>query len=191
MKKRNMILGSTIVLAVLLVAGTMAWFTSNPAAVENTFKAGTVDIEVNENGFKNVTNVNPGDTHKKEVKVESLGSKDTYVRVKLTEKWEDLVEGVTTDGVATYVTGDDWVDGGDGYYYYKKIMIGGETTPLIEEVVFDGPKMGNDFQNATFKLEVKAEAVQASHYAFRDEWGITGDPLPVVPAPGVQEWKTK
>lgn len=188
MKKRNMILGSTIVLAVLLVAGTMAWFTSNPAAVENTFKAGTVDIKVNENGFENVTNVNPGDIHNKKVTVKSLGSKDTYVRVKLTEKWEDLAEGVTTDGVATYVTGDDWVDGGDGYYYYKKILKNEETTPLIKEVVFDGPKMGNDFQNATFKLEVKAEAVQASHYAFRDEWGITGDPLPVVPAPGVQEW---
>lgn len=185
-----MILGSTIVLAVLLVAGTMAWFTSNPAAVENTFKAGTVDIKVNENGFENVTNVNPGDTHKKEVKVESLGSKDTYVRVKLTPTWNKDELDI---GVATYDIGKQWVKGkteedGGTWYYYKKILKNEETTPLIKEVVFDGPKMGNDFQNATFKLEVKAEAVQASHYAFRDEWGITGDPLPVVPAPGVQEW---
>ena len=80
MKKRSIILGSTIILAVLLVAGTMAWFTAE-AEVTNTFTAGTVKIDVNESGqvtsaepFKNL---NPGDTVEKKVTVKSTGSKAT------------------------------------------------------------------------------------------------------------------
>ena len=45
--------------------------------VVNTFKAGTVDInlidEFPENGIENV---NPGDTHSKVVRVENIGSKE-------------------------------------------------------------------------------------------------------------------
>ena len=41
----------------------------------------------------------------------------------------------------------------------------------------------NPYQGKTFTLGVAAEGVQASHYAFRDVWGI---PSPAtVPAPGV------
>ena len=67
MKKRSIMLGSVVILAVLLVVGgTMAWFTAEAKPVVNTFKAGTVDInlidEFPENGIENV---NPGDTHSK------------------------------------------------------------------------------------------------------------------------------
>lgn len=206
MKKRNIMIFSVVaLLALLVVGGTMAWFTSTPAEVINRFKAGTVKIKVNEHGFEDVTNVNPGDTHLKKVTVESLGSKQTYVRVKLTPVWtpgeaeegQDQITLPDGNGPASYEIGNDWVVGetdqedGGTWYYYKHIMGKGEdpmleTTALIEGVKFDGENMNNDYQGATFTLKVEAQAVQASHYAFRDEWEKPGNAL--VPAEGVEEW---
>ncbi|HRC54029.1 MAG TPA: SipW-dependent-type signal peptide-containing protein, partial [Bacillota bacterium] len=49
MKKRNLVLGSIVVLAALLiVGGTMAWFTAEADPVTNTFTAGTVEIELHD-----------------------------------------------------------------------------------------------------------------------------------------------
>lgn len=194
MKKRNIMMFSVIALAIALVAGgTMAWFTSTPEAIDNVFAAGTVEIEVNENGFEDLTNVNPGDTHEKEVTIISNGSKQTYVRVSLTPEWigaDELELPLLNDNiaVASFEIGDDWIDGGDGYYYYKFILDDedNETTPLITEVVFNGPAMNNDYQGATFTLTVSADAVQASNYAFRDVWSIAAPA--VVPVTGVEEW---
>lgn len=187
MSKKKAVIVSSVVLALLLVVGgTMAWFTSNPEAIDNKFTAGTVKIRVNENGFKNLENVNPGDTHEKKVTIESLGSKQTYIRVQLTPKWENadgIISELKEKEPTSYDIGGDWIEGEEGWYYYKDIMKGGETTPLIEEVKFDGPKMGDKYQGATFTLTIKAEAVQASHEAYKDAWKITDLPK------DVEAWK--
>lgn len=185
MKKRNIIIFLTItLLALLVIGGTMAWFTSTPDALENNFTAGTVEIEVDEHGFKDVEDVNPGDTYTKQVSVKSSGSKQTYVRVKLTPQWNPsnlsvhLVTLNTNDGAD-----DDWVFH-DGWYYYKWILRPGalETTLLLESVTFDSEEMGNEYQGATFTLKVEAEAVQASHDAYKTVWGLGELP------PGVEPW---
>lgn len=87
--KKRIIMASTVVALVALViaGGTMAWFTSNPAQVVNSFTAGTVDININENGFKNITNWNPGDITTKDVDITVDSTKKTYVRVKLDPSW--------------------------------------------------------------------------------------------------------
>ncbi|MCF6465842.1 TasA family protein [Clostridium sp. Cult2] len=192
MKKRNIMLGSIILLVALLVLGTMAWFTDSSEVV-NSFKAGTVDIDLIENGITvggefngiNIDNVNPGDNHEKEIEVLSNGSKQTYVRVKLTPTW--TFEDETADNTlapAEYVGLDSskWILSGDYYYYHKILNKDDITDALITGIKFNGPDMGNDYQGATFTLEVKAEAVQASYKAYETEWGISD--LPV----GVEEW---
>jgi predicted ribosomally synthesized peptide with SipW-like signal peptide len=191
MKKRNLVLGSVVVLAALLiVGGTMAWFTASSGPVTNTFIAGTVDIELHdltyddkqelvsfpENGF---ANVNPGDEYDKIVYVENTGSKAVYVRVKLTPGWSGLPAGFDPeeDVVSLGSLGTNWVLY-EGWYYYTKPLRGpvvdesnAVTTNLIEKVMFAGAEMTNDYQGATFTLQVEAEAVQASHEAYKDEWG--------------------
>lgn len=87
--KKRIIMASTVVALVALViaGGTMAWFTSNPAPVVNSFTAGTVDIKINENGFKDITNWDPGDVTTKNVDITVDSTKKTYVRVKLDPSW--------------------------------------------------------------------------------------------------------
>jgi len=188
MKKRNLVLGSVVVLAALLiVGGTMAWFTASSDPVTNKFTAGTVKIELhdvdgNGNAFGPISNVNPGDEYTKVVYVKNTGSKAVYVRVKLTPGWIDA-EGQSLElkvnglDMATFpMVGNKWLLHTDGRYYYKDpIASEAVTQHLIEKVVFAGAAMTNDYQGATFTLKVEAEAVQASHEAYKDEWGASID----------------
>ena len=171
MKKCNIMLGSAILLAVLLVAGgTMAWFTAEADPVVNSFKAGTVKVAINETFNEELTgNVNPGDSYEKVVSVDNIGTKRAYIRVKLTPKFAGELD---TD-VVTYPILANWVLHTDGWYYYKNIVQpGASTTNLIEKVIFEGAGMGNEYQGAEFTLTVNAEAIQATNGAINDEWGV-------------------
>ena len=197
MNKKNLLIGSALVLAALLVVGgTMAWFTAAVGPVTNRFTAGTVEIKLHDVGGydddKNevpftpngIPNVNPGDEYLKIVYVENTGSKAIYVRAKLTPEWKDpdgnllpLEAGTPPVLMATFPLLDNgWFLHTDGYYYYKDpVAPGASTAYLIDGVEFAGAAMTNDYQGATFTLMVEAEAVQASHEAYKDEWG-TGVP---------------
>ena len=207
MKKRNLVLGSIVVLAALLiVGGTMAWFTAEADPVTNTFTAGTVEIELHDVQMvegaevdfptEGIENVNPGDEYGKIVYVENTGSKAIYVRAKLTPEWKDpdgnllpLEAGTPPVLMATFPLLDNgWFLHTDGYYYYKNPLAGGAagesnavTTHLIEKVIFAGAEMTNDYQGATFTLKVEAEAIQASNGAALDQWGVDPSTLPIAP----------
>lgn len=198
MKRRNVMLGLIVIaLVAALATGTWAWLTAN-AESTNTFTAGTVKIEINEPGFTDVTGWTPGVSTDKQVSVKSNGTKKTYVRVSLTPVWGEY-EGeafiaepsLPVDNVLlTCNTGanDDWLyvnppAPGEGWYYYKKILAaGGETSLLLQSVTLDAAKTGDDYKNKVLRIVVNAEAVQASHEAYKDAWGL--ESLPV----GVEIW---
>lgn len=188
MSKRNIILVSGIVLAVLLVVGgTMAWFTAEPKEAVNSFKAGTVKIELHdvierqdeetEIPFSEITNVNPGDEYPKVVYVENTGSESAFIRVQLTPVWEDSLPNENDSvKIADYPILNGWVlhtdDSGEWYYYTQVVEAGDTTTNVIDKVIFAGKEMNNDYQGKQFTLKVKAEAIQASNGAALDEWGV-------------------
>jgi predicted ribosomally synthesized peptide with SipW-like signal peptide len=202
MKKRIILLGSIIALLTLVIAGgTMAWFSSTPDPVSNTFTAGTVSIGINENGFTNVENWNPGQTSPKNVDITITSSKQTYVRVKLTPSWEsplpldfvdinftDLDKWVFADGThptAVMHANDPRLA---GYLYYTDIVTGPTTSiNLIDSVKFLGKSYldpltdQNSYQGKKFTLNIAAEGVQASHDAYKDVWGLTTLPTGITP----------
>lgn len=194
MKKRSIMLGSAVLLAVLLVVGgTMAWFTDSKE-VANVFKAGTVDIILHDengegNAFEELSNVNPGDTHPKVVYVENDGPEDIYVRVQLIPAWiapiDGWPEGFQPDtDLATYPTSDNWKLINGWYYYTGKVEPGEITDKLIEKVKFAGLEMDNEYQGATFTLKVEAQGIQAKNDAINDLWKVnpnTWTAIPVAP----------
>nr|WP_300003263.1 TasA family protein [Tissierella sp.] len=181
MKKRRIMLVSSLILVILLVAGgTMAWFTATADPVVNEFKAGTVIIRVGECfNACDAANVNPGDCIQKHVKFYNDGTKRMFVRVELDAKFID--ETLEMDGVVSYDIGADWVLHTDGYYYYTKEVapLTGKTSEIISEVCFDGPAMDNTYQGAKFTLTVKSEAIQVTNGAALAEWGV--NPLSLAP----------
>ena len=187
--KKSILVGMLVfsLAALMVVGGTLAWFTSE-AEVTNTFTAGTVEIEVLEKGeTEDITNWNPGDTTDYDVSVKSLGSKQTYVRVKLEPVWYDGDEEAEVDENNVELTlAEDWEDYwvlADGWYYYKNILgEDDETSLLLDEVHLKGEETDNKYQGLTLKIKVEAQAVQASNKAYQDAWGINSLP------DGVDEW---
>lgn len=187
MKKSALISILVISLVALLAVGTWAWFTANAEPSTNTFTAGTVEIEINET-YTPVTEWNPGQTSNKDLWVKSLGSKQTYVRVSLTPVWgneddEGFVAepGLPVDNVTLNWNQTDWVYS-DGWYYYKSILAAGAKTSLLLQSVTLSSSTGDEYQGKVLQIVASAEAVQASHEAYQDAWGLTSLPA------GVQEW---
>lgn len=183
MKKRNMIVGISILLIVLLIGGgTFAWFTAKTEAVTNEFTAGTVEIELIDK-FDGAPNVNPGDCYRKEIYVKNTGTKKAYIRIKADAVFDNpaLSTSVLRYGI------NDPINWGpinllpgwefkDGYFYYNRIVLPGyHTRPLLESnrVGFDGPSMDDDYQGAKLDIKIQAEAIQATNGAIQAEWGVS------------------
>jgi len=214
MKKRIVMLTTLIALLALVIAGgTMAWFTSTATSGDNKFTTGTVVIGVDENGFTDVTNWNPGDTSVKNVDITIASTKKTYLRADITSTWEgalDLgnvtlnfanIEGLTNwlffDGTAVPATMTaaafeaKLAATGNGFIYYKNIVTSANSpVQLLESVSLAGEGTDDRYQGKTFTLKVDAQGVQASHEAFLGVWdiaGITGT-TNMIPVAGMVEW---
>lgn len=178
MKKRNVMLVSAILLVVLLVAGgTLAWFTASAGPVVNEFTAGTIEMKLMDYFCERV-NVNPGDCYPKNIYIKNTGTKRMFARIKLTREFVGMPSGNLD--LVSYDILYGWVLHTDGYYYYPfEIAPGFLTPPIIEEVCFDGPGMGNEYQGKQFILTAESEAIQVTNGAALAVWGV--DPLTLAP----------
>ncbi len=116
----------------------------------------TAEYEVDKNKnlkISNIERVKDG-----EIRPQGLWRFIRWLLSKLCPEKPDKPEWISTDDYC------DWV------YYSHYLEPEEETEYLIEKVFFHGETMGNDIQGLTFKLEVEADAVQASHNAYKDVW---------------------
>lgn len=173
--KRKLLAAAVIAICLSLMAyGTLAYFTAEETN-HNVITSGGIDIELlewadeerkesfPENG---VSGVMPGTKVTKIVEVKNTGSNEAYIRVRV-EKEINLAQGVEGDVDPTLMVldfdEDSWIEGEDGYYYYKEALKPGEVTkPLFASVRFD-KSMGNIYQNSTAVVDVMAYAVQAAN----------------------------
>ncbi len=189
----------TICLAVASIAGgTLAWFTSEAEIAPNTFTAGILEIDAEEDwdfGEEGLTNWNPGDCTDKKVTIKVTGTKRAYVRARITETWTgtESITGIWHERNAPKVgwwicenqgecvewPAEEWTKIGDGenaYWYYNGILDPGENGPneitVLSRVCLAGKETGNAYQGATYTLGMKFEAIQVTHEAAFDEWGV-------------------
>lgn len=170
-KRRAIIIAGAVALAAVLAVAVYAFVGRTTSAdTRNTITTGGVRIELNEtkdNGtpFTDVSGVLPGQSYEKNVSVTNTGAQTAWVRVKV-EKVFLNAAGAKFDGDPTAVIleeldTDGWLDGNNGYYYYKTPLDGGaETTKLFTGVQFDGAKIDSTYAGGDIKVNVTAEAVQ-------------------------------
>ena len=188
MKRSSLTAMIAFLLVIFLAAGAWAWFTYREAPSTSRFTAGTVKIEINEHGFEGILDWSPGSDAVKKVSVRTRGNKCAYVRVSLTPLWGRLEEGdfiaepsLPLDNVTLHWDREHWVCE-QGWYYYRSILCPeDEETELLLESVSLAPDPRGDYAGKILRIVVAAEAVQASHQAYRDTWGL--DNLPA----GVEE----
>ena len=176
MKRKIILMAVIIGIVSILSAGTLAFFTAEEKAT-NVITSGNVEIlleewtdQVDEAGnqipYKEEYGVMPGTSVSKIVQVKNTGGADAYIRMKVDVILE-LEEEVERDADAGLISMDfntsKWTQSEEGYYYYNVALKPGDTTePLFSKVTF-GKEMGNDYQNSSATVEVKAFAVQKAN----------------------------
>lgn len=159
-------------IATAVISGTLAYFTDTDDAT-NVFTVGNVNIDLTEPNWlvngEEADDVYPGEALPKDPTIENIGANPCFVRIKVTGLDCLKNAGLSAQDVAyrtnynVGVLGENWADGGDGYFYYTKVLGKGETTPAV----FDSIVIPTDVTNAignldiSYEIEVFAEAVQA------------------------------
>ncbi len=185
--KRKIAALAVIVIALSLAAyGTVAYFTATGTA-HNVLTMGNIGIKLNdktevvENGetkrveftteYPDGMPVMPATEASKIVSVENTGSAPAWVRVKIektVEPADAAVTGLDTKYVGLNYDETNWVDGKDGFWYYKSILEPGRTTPNLFDKVTFSKDMGNEYMNCTFNIIVSAQAVQSDNNGIAD-----------------------
>lgn len=173
---------AAVVISGTAIAGSYSSFISTDAK-NNSFKTGTIDIENNENGFKNVTSWD-GSQKTKNVQITNKSRSPALIRVTVFPRWvnEDGTPfaGDTSIVTINYAKDTKWVDGKDGYYYYNMIVPTNENTDsIIESVSAKVPdNLAARYKGKKLMVDIKSEAVLAGKDAdgkgvYTHTWSIS------------------
>ena len=175
-KKKKIMLFVLGCLALLLVGSSFA-FWSGKIEHTNVLKADTMNAEIKETFDSD--NAKPSGTVQKKVSFKNDSSSAAFLRVSYGETWEKTEEKeklllnnqVNGADVATknWLNGfgensELWTDGGDGWYYYNKILKPGAATEnILESVIFpDYSGEYKEYEGADYQLYFRMELLQAS-----------------------------
>ena len=166
-----------LLFSVFLIGGVYSWMRQS-AEVTNEMNSHTtrVSIEEPETEFEVKSNF----TQDKHVAFRNEGDSAVFLRVAYTETWEKgdeneeklmlpdqtggqdvAVKNWTSQGLYEE---DYWFDGGDGWFYYKRVLQPGQSTEQILESVTFPEFTGayKEYEDADYHLFFQVEAVQAS-----------------------------
>lgn len=172
MKRDPFILSVLIICIVTFVGGMVAYFMSEDKAHSDII-TGKVGIKLQEwadearqTPFNNQTGIMPGMSVTKIAEAKNTGTADEWIRVRILK--DIRLEGGGTPDLSLVevdINLTDWIQGEDGFLYYKKILKPGEVTePIFTTVTFNAT-MGNEYQNATANVFLLGHAVQTANNA--------------------------
>ncbi len=183
MKKRIAIIATAVIMvATLVVGGTLAFFTDKGTAT-NVITMGDVHITLTEPAFAEATsstykmaNVMPNQQITKDPTITNTGSHDAYIRCKI------AVTGLPKDDAETKysptrellsglnIDGTKWVQAADGYYYYQAVLPKKPANDVSAVKLFDTVTIPQQWDNTLvvdkdgFKISITAEAIQAENF---------------------------
>ncbi|MDY3208440.1 SipW-dependent-type signal peptide-containing protein [Clostridium baratii] len=185
---------ATIILTITTVA-SLAYLTSKES-VKNSFGIGKIEATVVENfDENNAKDLSTNKSIEKTVAVTNTGKNPEIVRVIINPQWKgksndnNIPVSASNQVKLNFRKGfeNDWIEGKDGYYYYKHILKpknnntgsseGDEskTSTLLESVsinknITDEEK--KEFSNRELVVNVSAEAIQVNYDAIKESWNI-------------------
>lgn len=181
MKKKSKrlikIAGVALLVAAALGIGTTGAAVFHKMSMNNQVRTPTVKVNIEEEISRS-----PADgKKKKEVKFTNTGTADVFVRIAYAEMWtyQDPDSGEVTvlpnktngTGIAAinWISDSawdrDWVNGGDGWYYYRHVLQPkAATAEVMTSVTFPKSDKYPDprYAEADYQLHFQVEAVQAS-----------------------------
>ena len=171
----------------LLVVGIIFAFFQKSESIDNKFQTAEAKINLTEKFDPNDRWV-PGEEKQKEVRFGNEGTVASVLRVKFTPVLK--LENGTEDTEATKEFKlnfaenfqENWTDGGDGWYYYNKILAPDQMTDITLKSVTISDQIGNDehgietdYSGASYDVKIEGELLQASLASEAAEymkWGL-------------------
>ena len=184
MKKRKLKTKPLILLAIFTIAiigGTIAYFYQN-INISNQFKAMTYNINLTEE-FNN-------DWGTKNVYITNNESSSTPVvlRISYNEIWSKTVNNnvstlsntingnnlVNKEWTSTFT--NDFIDGSDGWYYYKLVLNPNETIQILKSIslntnLIENTEYYNDYREYNYNLIFNYEVIEAKTTTISEIWG--------------------
>ncbi len=166
-KLRLTVIALVAIIITLLSQGTLAYY-STVGKATNVITSGGVDLQIIETTNQGTpfpeegVYIIPGDVVSKQVAIKNVCEHPFYLRVK-------IVYGIDSEVLPAEecfklnINNTDWTLK-DGWYYYNKELLIGETTPFIfSNVEIVGSKVDNSYIGKTLRLTVDAQAVQSEN----------------------------
>jgi predicted ribosomally synthesized peptide with SipW-like signal peptide len=171
-KRIAMIVSAIALIAVIVVGGTLAFFTSKDAK-QNVFTLGKVSGTLTEDkstdgtrrddGGRDYSNYTPGSKLSKVpvVNVDST-SLPAYVRVKI--EYTGLTDAQIVEVEEGLDVQSGWHKSTDGYFYYNSIVTPGSSTEPIFTKVTIPTSWGNEMSGHSFSMTLKADLIQSDNF---------------------------
>ena len=205
MKKKLLSLALMTIFISLMALGSAAFFTKD-AYTTNIITTGTVSLLLDEHLAKDqwtaVTEqvgeqevivayafndpVMPGVKVEKKPTIKNNGSQPFFLRAKV-EKTVIAADKQTQlpADVVLIEYPDGWLPSEDGWWYYTKAEVSDAVYPGEEITLFNGvmlkPETGNEYQNCTVTISVRAQAVQSKNQT-------DGQGKAILDAPAAMGW---
>ena len=182
--KKLIVLAIAGVLGIGAIAGgTIAYFTDSDNKT-NVITMGHVDVDLEEPGWENPDNVQPGNKYMKDPQITVVeGSEDAYLRAKVTVTLKDKAgNDVMVNGEQLLPALSELVEinGGwnptpdaNGYYYYNTKVSGPTTVNLFKIKTDDKGNQytveipmswGNAYSDTVLTIDIVAEGIQADNF---------------------------
>lgn len=160
-------------ICITAIGSVYAW-SKLSASVTNKINTPTIDVEVIEE-FDEQTTVDWYQPVDKKVQFKNIGTAPIFIRVSYVELWRNTNNQVLSSIVNgqeivkknwTDAWKNEWIDGNDGWFYYKKILQPNNLcSKILTSLEFDSSNLGNltdIYGNASYSLKFVSEAVQYS-----------------------------
>lgn len=129
------------IFGIVFIGNAVAYMSDGDTAI-NHITVGGNRVEIVET-FNPPSELLPGISFQKDVKVENVGPSDCYVRIKAVYTDSDMGKYCSVD----FNTADYEYNATDGFYYYKQILKSGESTPSL----FTTVTLSNEISTAEIK----------------------------------------
>lgn len=176
------------VAAILVVVGVGAYFFKS-SSFDNLLRTVEPKVILSEK-FDPTDKWVPGEQKEKEVKFGNEGNNSCYLRARFIPKLTlaDGTEVTDADVLSGFALvyadnfGTNWVDGGDGWFYYKSVLAPGAATPVTLESVKISRNISNDvhgiktdYTGSTYEVLIEGEFIQtirADEAAAENGWQV-------------------
>lgn len=175
-----------LICAALCLLGTIvayAAMTTEDKKVNN-FQVGNLETRIDEIFTTPVSSLKPGDSHAKKVRVQNDGTIKQFIRImvipeiisEMAEKSGERLlpvqinKELLLDLDPEKVNSANWLDGGDGYYYYVKGLAPNEKTELLFSTVTLSKDLDNTYNEGSLFIHLRAESIMVNTAAYREAW---------------------